>query len=40
MILDEKKIKRVPIVDEANKLVGIVSRGDIIRVVCEKSDKK
>ena len=40
MILDEKRIKRVPVVDEANKLVGIVSRGDIIRVVCEKSDKK
>ncbi len=40
IILDEKRIKRVPVVDEANKLVGIVSRGDIIRVVCEKSDKK
>jgi len=40
MILDEKRIKRVPVVDEANKLIGIVSRGDIIRVVCEKSDKK
>ena len=40
MILDEKRIKRVPVVDEANKLIGIVSRGDIIRVVSEKSDKK
>lgn len=36
IILDEKRIKRVPVVDEANKLIGIVSRGDIIRVVCEK----
>ncbi len=40
MILDEKRIKRVPVVDEVNKLVGIVSRGDIIRAVCENSDKK
>ena len=40
MILDEKRIKRVPVVDEANKLVGIVSRGDIIRVVCEEPNQK
>jgi CBS domain-containing protein len=34
-ILDEKGIKRVPVVDKGNKLVGIVSRGDLLRVICE-----
>lgn len=39
-ILDKKRIKRVPVIDEENKLVGIVSRGDIVRVVCEESERK
>jgi len=34
-ILDKKGIKRVPVVDEGNKLVGIVSRGDILQIICE-----
>jgi len=34
-ILDKKGIKRIPVVDEGNKLVGIVSRGDILRIICE-----
>ena len=34
-ILDKKGIKRVPVVDEDNRLVGIVSRGDILRIICE-----
>lgn len=34
-ILDRKGITRLPVVDAENKLVGIVSRGDIIRVLCE-----
>ncbi len=34
-ILDEKGIKRVPVVDKGNKLVGIVSRGDILRIICD-----
>lgn len=34
-ILDKKRIKRVPVVDDEGRLVGIVSRGDILRVVCE-----
>lgn len=34
-ILDRKRIKRVPVVDEDGRLVGIVSRGDILRAVCE-----
>ena len=33
-ILDRKGIKRVPVVDEGNKLVGIVSRGDILQIIC------
>ena len=38
-ILDQKGIKRVPVVDKDNKLAGIVSRGDIVRVVCEDTKK-
>ncbi len=30
-ILDEKKIKRLPVIGENGKLVGIVSRADIVR---------
>jgi CBS-domain-containing membrane protein len=36
-VLDKKGITRVPVVDKENKLIGIVSRGDIVRVLCEKS---
>ena len=32
-ILESKGIKRLPVVDEGNKLVGIVSRGDIVRAM-------
>lgn len=39
-ILDKKRIKRVPVVDNENRLLGIVSRGDIVRVFCEESEKK
>lgn len=38
-ILDKKRIKRVPVVDDENKLLGVVSRGDIVRVVCERHEK-
>ncbi|MCZ7371485.1 MAG: CBS domain-containing protein [Candidatus Methanoperedens sp.] len=30
-ILDEKRIKRLPVVDKNNKLIGIISRADILR---------
>ncbi len=30
-ILDEKRIKRLPVVDKKNKLIGIISRADIVR---------
>jgi len=30
-ILDEKRIKRLPVVDENNKLIGIISRANIVR---------
>lgn len=30
-ILDEKRIKRLPVVDDENKLVGIISRANIVR---------
>ncbi|MDO8302843.1 MAG: CBS domain-containing protein [Sedimentisphaerales bacterium] len=32
-ILDQKGIKRLPVVDDENKLIGIVSRADIIKVL-------
>jgi CBS domain-containing protein len=32
-ILDEKRIKRLPVVDKEQRLLGIVSRADIIRAI-------
>lgn len=35
-ILEERRIKRLPVVDERGVLVGIVSRADIVRTVAKK----
>ena len=35
-ILDRRRIKRLPVVDGDGKLIGIVSRGDIIRAIGRK----
>jgi CBS-domain-containing membrane protein len=35
-ILEERRIKRLPVVDRENRLLGIISRGDIVRVMGEK----
>ncbi len=35
-ILDERKIKRLPVVDDDGKLVGIISRADIVRSMSRK----
>jgi len=32
-ILDERRIKRLPVVDERNRLVGVISRADIVRAM-------
>ena len=32
-VMDEKKVKRLPVVDEGGRLLGIISRADIVRVV-------
>ncbi len=32
-ILNEKRIKRLPVIDEEGKLVGIISRADIVRAM-------
>ncbi len=35
-ILDERRIKRLPVVDDEGKLLGIVSRADIVRAIGRK----
>jgi CBS-domain-containing membrane protein len=35
-ILDERRIKRLPVVNEENKLIGIISRADIVRATGKK----
>jgi CBS-domain-containing membrane protein len=35
-VLDEKKIKRLPVVDAEGSLIGIISRADIVRAVSRK----
>lgn len=35
-MMDEKKIRRLPVVDEKNVLVGIISRADILKAVLKK----
>lgn len=37
VLLDEQRFKRLPVVDEAGKLIGIVSRGDIVRTIGKKA---
>ena len=32
-VLDEKRIKRLPVVDDNNKLIGVISRGDIVGAI-------
>ena len=32
-IMDERRIKRLPVVDSKNKLIGIISRADIVRAM-------
>ena len=35
-VLDERRIKRLPVVDGDGKLVGIISRGDIVRALAKR----
>ncbi len=35
-ILDERRIKRLPVVDEKGRLIGIISRADIVRAIGKK----
>jgi CBS domain-containing protein len=35
-ILDERRIKRLPVVDDDGKLIGVVSRADIVRAIGKK----
>ena len=34
--LDEKRIKRLPVVDEQGRLIGVISRADIVRAIGAK----
>ena len=33
LTLDDKRIKRLPVVDEQGKLIGVISRADIVRAI-------
>ena len=35
-ILDERKVKRLPVVDREGRLIGIISRGDIVKSISKK----
>ncbi|HXY53969.1 MAG TPA: CBS domain-containing protein [Nitrospirota bacterium] len=35
-ILDDRRIKRLPVVDDEGKLIGIISRADILKVIGKK----
>jgi len=35
-VLDEKRIKRLPVVDAEKRLIGVVSRADIVRAISKK----
>lgn len=35
-VLDDKRIKRLPVVDEKDRLIGIISRADIVRAISKK----
>jgi CBS domain-containing protein len=35
-IMDERKIRRLPVVDDRNRLAGIISRADILKAVLRK----
>ncbi len=39
-ILDEKRIKRLPVVDDEERLVGVISRADIVRAMGMGQEKK
>ena len=36
LTLDEKRIKRLPVVDEQGRLIGVISRADIVRAIGAK----
>ncbi|MCL5807440.1 MAG: CBS domain-containing protein, partial [Deltaproteobacteria bacterium] len=36
LTLDEKRIKRLPVVNEQGKLIGVISRADIVRAIGAK----
>jgi CBS-domain-containing membrane protein len=39
-ILDEKRIKRLPVVDDNGRLVGVIARADIVRAMGMGQDKR
>ncbi|MFJ8632378.1 CBS domain-containing protein [Streptomyces sp. NPDC093568] len=37
-LMDTRHVKRLPVVDEADRLLGIVSRGDLLRIFLRRDD--
>jgi len=35
-VLDEKRIKRLPVTNDENRLVGVISRADIVKALGKK----
>ena len=38
-LMDAEQVKRLPVVDDLGRLVGIVSRGDLLKVTCARTMK-
>jgi len=35
-LMNKRKVRRLPVVDEANKVIGIITRGDIVRTMANE----
>jgi CBS domain-containing membrane protein len=38
-VLDERRIKRLPVVDDGGRLIGVISRADIVRIMGREPDQ-
>jgi CBS domain-containing protein len=35
-VMNDRRIKRLPVIDQENRLIGIISRADIVRLIGKK----